>query len=235
MANNRKQMFIREKAWDGCMAPESKAISRGLESLSDSELLALVIRSGTKGKTALQVCSELLAVNNGQLLNLYELDVNDLITLDGIGKVKALQLKAIVELSKRLVQTSLLQQVRMDDPKTIAHYYMEQMRHEKQELLFTALFDVKGRFIGDRMISKGTISYAVISPREIFSFAIRQLAGYIIILHNHPSGLPQPSTLDDDTTQRIAKCGELLDIPLLDHIIIGDNIYYSYREHQQLR
>ncbi len=230
-----KQTLLQQKIWDGCLTPEEKAITKGVESLSDSELLALVIRSGTRKKTAVQVCCELLAINHRQLLNIHELDVNDLMNIDGIGRVKALQLKAVSELSKRLVKTSFHRLLDMDAPETIARYYMEQMRHEQQEVLYTALFDIKGHFISDKMISKGTVNYAIISPREIFAFAIRQMAGYIIILHNHPSGSPQPSDRDNEATERIAKCGALLDIPLLDHIIIGDNIYYSYREHQQLR
>ncbi len=225
----------REKAWDGCMDPDKKASGAlGMESLSDSELVALVIRSGTKDKTALQLASELLSVGGGQLLNLHSLGVAEMMKLDGIGKVKALQLKAVAELAKRLTLADRKQQIVLDTPRTIANYYMERMRHEPQELLFVALFDTQGHFMEDALVSKGTLTYAVFSPREIFSYAVRKLACFVVILHNHPSGSPEPSEEDNSATKRIAACGKLLEIPLLDHIIIGDNVYYSYREQRLL-
>lgn len=221
----------REKAWDGCMDPDQKASGlSGMEGLSDSELVALIIRSGTKDKTALQLASELLSIGNGQLLNLHTMSVTEMLRLDGIGKVKALQLKAVAELSKRLSLAKRKQQIMLDTPKTIADYYMERMRHESQELLFVALFDTKGQFMQDVLVSKGTIDSTVFSPREIFSPAVEGMACFIVILHNHPSGSPEPSKEDTVATKRIAACGQILEIPLLDHIIIGDNVYFSYRE-----
>ena len=168
----------REKAWDGCMDPTKKADGlSGMEGLRDSELVALVIRSGTRDKTALQLSSELLAMGDRQLMNLYELGVSEMMALDGIGKVKALQLKAVAELSKRLSLARRKRQIVLDTPQTIARYYMERMRHESQELLFVALFDAKGHFMRDVLVSKGTTSYTVFSPREIFSPAVVLMTG----------------------------------------------------------
>lgn len=223
-------MCQREKAWDGCMEPEKKGLRYGLEHLSDSELVALIIRSGTRNKTALQLASELLSIQGRQLLNLYELSMNDLVAIEGIGKVKALQLKAVGELSKRIAETSFRKTLALDAPSTIANYYMERMRHEDQEQVYVSLYDAKGQFLDDTVVSKGTSTYAVLSPKEIYSFAVRRMASFVVVLHNHPSGIPEPSDQDNEATQRIAACGKLLDIPLLDHIIIGDRTYYSYLE-----
>ena len=232
--SNKKKMNQREKAWDGCSQPEEKGIRYGLEGLSDSELVALIIRSGTREKTALALASELLSIEGRQLLNLYELSISDMTAIEGIGQVKALQLKSVAELSKRISEARRRREIVLDSPRTIAGYYMERLRHEHQELLYVSLFDGKGQFFGDSLISKGTSSYAVLSPKEIYSFAVQRMASYIVVLHNHPSGNPAPSDQDDISTKRIAECGTLLDIPLLDHIIIGDRTYYSYREEGML-
>ena len=105
---------------------------------------------------------------------------------------------------------------------------MEDMRHEKQEVLVTAFFDAKGAFLGDRRVSVGTLSQALISPRDVFRHAIHANASFVTVLHNHPSGDPQPSGRDDQATKLLLSSGMILDIPLLDHIIIGDNTYFSY-------
>ena len=228
--SNKSNMQQREKAWDGCMSPDEKGTHYGLDFLSDSVLIGLVIRIVTRDRKALEVSSELLAIGGRQLMNLHMLSLTDMVSIEGIGKVKALQLKAVAELSKRLSEARLRREITLETPASIANYYMERMRHETQEHLYVSLFDGKGQFVEDTLISKGTSSYAVLSPKEIYSYALRRMASFIVILHNHPSGLPEPSKNDDKATRRILQCGELLDIPLLDHIIIGDKTYYSYRE-----
>lgn len=228
---SKKTMDQREKAWDGCILPDVKAQKTGLESLTDSELVALVIRSGTRDRTALEVASELLCTGGRQLINLFDMSVLDMLEIEGIGRVKALQLKAVCELSIRLAGSVRKKLLTVDKPSTVADFFMERMRHEQQEILCVALFNIKGQYIDDSVISRGTADFAVLNPREIFSYAVRHRAGFVIMLHNHPSGIPDPSKDDNEVTKRIADCGRLLDIPLLDHIIIGDNVYYSYREH----
>ncbi len=226
--NDKKRQ--RSKAWDGCLLPGDKARRLGLESLSDSELVALIIRSGTRTKTALQLASEILAIGDRQLMNLYQLSVNDMLGIEGVGEAKALQLKAVAELSKRIASSRRVTGICVENPATIADYYMESMRHEKQERFVVALFDSKGHFIADSVVTQGTVRYAVFSPREVFAFAVSHMASFLVVLHNHPSGNCDPSAEDDKATVRIAKCGKLMEISLLDHIIIGDNTYYSYRE-----
>ena len=210
------------------MDPERKALQHGVSTLTDSELLGLLLRTGTPEKSAVGIAAEILAIGNGQFHNLYRLTLKQLMAIPGIGKVKALQLKTVAELAKRINAEPLREKIRFDDAASVADYFMVRMRREPQEVVVVALFDAHGEFMEDEMISRGTISHAVFSPREIFSYAIRGMASFIIILHNHPSGDPTPSEADIESTKKLELCSEFLGIGLLDHIIIGDHVYYSF-------
>ena len=146
--------------------------------------------------------------------------------------MKAIQIKAVAELSKRIAKTNSGYMLRMDNPKSIADYYMEQMRHLKQEQLICAFFDGKNNFLGDAQISKGAVNYAYVSPRDIFRYAFDYEAVMFILLHNHPSGDPYPSDDDIRITKRIEKGAQILQLELVDHVIIGDNKYYSFKENE---
>ena len=210
--------------------PYEKYLAHGEQALSDAELLAIILKTGTKQLTSIDVARNLLSGEQGNLLNLYKLSFEELLTFKGIGKVKAIQLKAIAELSKRISKTMSRERLKMDEPCSIAAYYMERMRHEKQEILLLSMFDSKCNLIDDAIISKGSVNSSFVSPREIFLKALQKEAVYIILLHNHPSGSPIPSKQDHEVTRKIDECGKLLGIGLSDHIIIGDRDYYSYRE-----
>lgn len=225
-----KQQNSKFMSWDGSNDPQTKALKHGVECLSDSELLGLVLRTGTHEISAVGVASRLLSHRGRQLFNLCDLSVSEMMGFEGIGKAKALQLKAIAELSKRIAQSGLRKDIDFSDANSIAEYYMPQLRFEHQEVLVVALFDTHGRFLEDRTVSKGTLNFAVFSSRDVFSYAIRSMASFVIILHNHPSGDPKPSENDIAATGDIYKCGQMLGIPLLDHIIIGDNVYYSFHQ-----
>lgn len=214
--------------------PYEKFILHGEESLSDAELLAIIIKSGTKDETAVDIARKILKGNHNNLLNLYDLTYRDLTHFTGIGQVKAIQLKAIAELSKRIAQTSSGYQLKMDTPASIAAYYMEQMRHMKEEILIGAFFDSRCNFLGDTIISKGSVNFAYVSPREIFRHAFDYEAVLLVILHNHPSGDPFPSEDDRQITYRIEKGARILELQLVDHIIIGDKTYYSFKENGQI-
>ncbi len=216
--------------WDGSVDPDTKALTRGFDALSDSELLAIIIRTGGSGCTATELASEVLAVNRRQLLNLYDLEMDDLKAIHGIGKTKALQLKAVGEAAKRLTKAKRQSSIVFNDASSIADYYMEQMRHEPQEISIAAFFDVKGAFIGDKKISVGSLTGASVSPRDVFRHALHANAGFVTVLHNHPSGNPEPSRADNRVTSILLSSGMILNIPLLDHIIIGDNKFFSYYE-----
>lgn len=210
--------------------PYEKFLQKGATGLSDAELLAVILRSGSKERTALQLAQEVLCQEQKNLLNLHQLTMEDLVKIPGIGQVKAIQLKCIAELSKRMSVTDYRKNLQVNKPETIANYYMEQLRHETTEKLLLAMFDAKNRFLGDEVLSVGTVNSSLVSPREIYLRSLQRQAVNIIILHNHPSGDATPSDEDYRTTLRVAECGQMLGIFLADHIIIGDNSYTSFRE-----
>lgn len=214
--------------------PYEKFLKDGSEALSDAELLAVIIRSGTNGMKSVEVAQNLLSLGERSLLNLYGLSFGELQQIKGIGQVKAIQLKCIAELSKRIARTAYQRNVSLDNAASVASYYMEQLRHEKQERLIACMFDSKCRLMEDCVLSLGTVNASLISPREVFLAALEHKAVYLILVHNHPSGVPLPSREDTRITKQLCQVGEILQIPLSDHIIIGDGSYYSYREHGQI-
>jgi len=214
--------------------PYEKCISIGAEALTDSELLAVILRTGTKDMNSLTLAGNVLAAAGESaasgLPGLYHLSVQDLMAIPGIGRVKAVQLKCIGELSRRIAAASARQTLDMSSPQSIAEYYMEKLRHEEQEHLYSLMLDARSNYMGERMLSRGTANAALITPREIFAEALRRQALGIVIIHNHPSGDPSPSDCDIDVTSRVQHSGAMLGIQLLDHIVIGDHKYFSFRE-----
>ena len=210
--------------------PYEKCLMYGAEALTDAELISVIIRTGSRGERCVDLAHRILNAGPDGLLNLLQLDVKQLTRIHGIGNVKAIQLKCVGELAKRIASTRRRQQVVLESPESIASYYMERMRHETQEILMLAMFDSKSMLIGEKVISVGTCNAALISAREIYRTALQEQAVYIVILHNHPSGNPEPSREDIQVTRKIKQSGEILDILLMDHIIIGDNRYFSFRE-----
>lgn len=212
--------------------PYEKCVRLGPQALTDPELLAVVLRTGTRGSTSVEMAEEVLNLSRDRegLLGLHQLSLTQLQSIKGIGKVKAVQLKCIGELSKRIARKSAKRGLSLNHPQTIADYYMEQLRHEEQEQLFCMMLDTKNHLLGEEMIFKGTVNSSLVSPREIFLSAVSYHAVGILLIHNHPSGDPSPSEADLDFTQRIKDAGELIGIPLLDHIIIGDCKYLSFRQ-----
>ena len=214
--------------------PYEKLIVQGEESLSDAELLAIILKSGTPKENSLDIARRILQGNHNNLLNLYDLSYRDLMHFPGIGRIKAIQLKAVAELSKRIAKTKSGYQLKMNSPASIAEYYMEQLRHRKEEVFLCAFFDVKCNFLGDAVISKGSVNFAYVSPRDVFRYAFDYEAVLFVLLHNHPSGDPTPSDDDIRITHRIEKGANILELQLVDHIIIGDNKYYSFKENGQI-
>lgn len=213
--------------------PYEKFISYGSGSLTDSELLAILLRTGTRGISANELGEEVLlktaSYGNG-LAGLYHVPLRELQKIDGIGEVKAIQLKTVAELSTRMAQSKAKDRLCFDRPDTIADYYMERFRHENVEYIMLLLVDCGMHLIEEYILSKGTVNASLVSPREVFIHALQVQASGIMLLHNHPGGNPAPSDNDLKVTERIRKVGKLTDIPLLDHIIIGDNKYFSFRE-----
>ena len=214
--------------------PYEKCLRHGAERLSDAELLAVIIRTGTAGKKSIEVAQELLSHGEKSLLNLYQLGIRDFMKIPGIGKVKAIQLKCLAEITKRMAKATRLREISLQSARAVAAYYMEELRHEDREKLLLCMFDSKCILLGDEVVSVGTVNASLVSPREIFMRALSRGAVHIILLHNHPSGEPSPSTQDKLATLRVQECGELLGIHLSDHIIIGDNQYFSFKEEHLL-
>ena len=214
--------------------PYEKCLREGAAALNDSELLAVILKNGTKGKSSLALAEELLRVMAKTpypgLLGLLHLSVREMTQIQGIGTVKAIQLKCIGELSKRIAVSAAKPMLNYRQPVTIAQYYMEQLRHEEQEQLVCMFFDNAMHLLGEQVLSRGTVNSAVITPREIFIEALRHHAVCIVLIHNHPSGDPSPSSEDLLTTERIFRAGQMLGVQLVDHLIIGDQSYISLRE-----
>ena len=216
--------------------PYEKCMRYGATQLTDIELLAVLLRTGTKGMSALELARSILTSQSGEdsLLNIHNLTLKKLKKIKGIGNVKAIQILCLSELAKRLAKASAKDGVVFELPATIADYYMEEMRHQKQENMKLLMLDTKSRLIGEKNISKGTVNAALVTPRELFIEALECGAVYIILLHNHPSGDPTPSKNDLLLTQRVKESGELIGIHLLDHIVIGNNCYISLMESQMI-
>lgn len=213
--------------------PYEKFMELGAQALTDAELLAVILRTGTKDKSAVELAYEILRLPGFEkrgLMNLYHVPMAKLCEVHGIGLVKAVKLKCIAELSARISRGIAKEGLIINNPKTISEYFMETLRHRKTECVMLVCMDAKGEMIGEKMISQGSVKMAPVSPREVFMEALSAEAVSIILVHNHPSGNPQPSEADEELTKQLYLAGKQLDIPLLDHIIIGDNRYFSFKE-----
>nr|WP_283681011.1 DNA repair protein RadC [Parablautia sp. Marseille-Q6255] len=212
--------------------PYEKCLNCGAEHLSDAELLSVILRTGSKGESALELSRKVLAGYGGKngLLGIYHMSISDLTGIRGVGTVKAAQLKCVAELSRRIARASCSDRVVFTNPSDVAQYYMEELRHCEQETLVLVMLNSKGRLIRDKVVSKGTVRASLISPREIFIEALHHGAVSILLLHNHPSGIPDPSREDILLTLRVKEAGAMLGVELLDHIIIGDCQAVSMRE-----
>ena len=215
--------------------PYEKCLLYGAGSLSDAELISVIIRTGSRGERCVDLAHRILNAGPDGLLNLIRLDTEQLTGIRGIGPVKAVQLKCIGELARRIAVTQRKKQISLQSPESIASYFMEKMRHERKEQLMLAMFDSKGMLLGEQLLSVGTSNAALISAKDIYRAALQEQAVYIVILHNHPSGDPTPSREDMLLTERIRQAGELIGIELLDHIVMGDNCYISFSEQELLR
>ncbi|MCM1568308.1 MAG: DNA repair protein RadC [Roseburia sp.] len=213
--------------------PYEKFLRFGAESLTESELLAIIIRTGTKDLSAQELAAEVLSLGKYPregLLGLYDVSLEELTSIKGIGMVKAVKLKCLTELSLRMSRANAKQGLVFQDAGSVARYYMEKLRHRETECVYLVCLDAKGQLIREQKLSDGSVKMSLISPREIFLAALQYKAVSIILLHNHPSGDSTPSKADRDMTLIVKEMGEKLGIPLLDHIIIGDNRYTSFRE-----
>lgn len=216
--------------------PYEKCLQQGADSLSNTELLAVLLRTGTKGNNVLELAEYILSSSCGDsgILNIHNCTLEKLTSIRGIGNVKAVQILCLSELAKRLAKATAKEGLIMSLPSTIADYYMEELRHQKQEHMKLLMLNSKSKLLGEKDISKGTVNASLVSPRELFIEALEKQAVGIILVHNHPSGDIIPSENDILLTKRVQEAGKLIGIELLDHIIIGNNCYMSFAEQKLL-
>ena len=220
---------IKEKLKDE--RPYEKCMRLGTESLTNAELLAVIIRSGTSNRNSVELAESILVRhgNSGGILGINHVSIQELMKFKGIGMVKAIQIKCIAELSRRMHREQYNIKPELCSPDNIANYYMEDLRHLETEHLYLIMLNTKHRLLGNIELSKGTVNSSIFSPREALKEALRMDAVYMVLMHNHPSGDPTPSREDMATTKRMCEAGNIIGIPLIDHIIIGDNRYISLK------
>ncbi|MFZ5631801.1 MAG: RadC family protein [Bacillota bacterium] len=209
--------------------PRERLIREGSRALSDPELMAILLRTGSSDKTAVELATEVLIRFSG-LKNLVQAGVEELSSIKGIGPAKAAQLKAAFEMGRRVASISESDRPAVKGPEDAALMVMEEMRHLDREHFCALLLNTKHQVVAKETISIGTLNSSLVHPRELFKTAIKRSASAIILVHNHPSGDPSPSREDREITQRLRDAGSIIGIEVLDHIIIGDNKFISFRD-----
>lgn len=210
--------------------PYEKLELYGESTLSNSELLAIILESGTKDETSIQLAYKVLSLSNdiegNELRFLQTISVSELRKIKGIGRVKAIRLKAALEIARRLSKP-IKNELYVSSSKDVANLLMEEMRFEKREIVKTIILNNKNKILKIQDVSLGGGNYAVIEPKDILSEPIKMGATRIILIHNHPSGNPTPSKEDYEVTKRIGTCAKMFGIDLIDHVVIGDGEYRS--------
>lgn len=226
---NKKNLTMKEMPV--CERPYEKCERYGVGSLSDAELLAVIIRTGRKGERATELALRVLdSIPDKKIGGLFQMTLSQLESIHGIGRVKAIQLSCLTEITKRMMSSAVSgQQLLCTEPEKVAVYFMPRMKFLEYEQVRLLILNGRNALVRDLEVSNGSFNSAVASPREIFYNAIKHGAVSIIVLHNHPSGDPSPSHEDILITKRLADTGKMVGIPLLDHIIIGDNCYISMK------
>ena len=214
--------------------PREKLINNGAAALTDSELLAILIGSGTQEKSALDIARDLTA-DNGILKNIALVhDVKELAKTKGLGRAKAALIIAALELGRRIASAEPLVRDSITSPEDGVALLMPRLRYESKEHFLVVLLNSKNKVLDVEQISEGSLNSSVVHPREVFAPAVLHHAAAILTAHNHPSGDPTPSKEDKDLTNTLVQAGKYMGIPVLDHIIIGDAKYFSFKEHSYL-
>lgn len=209
--------------------PREKMLQFGEKNLSNHELLAILLRTGSKKTNVLQLATT-LEKHFGSLHSLRMATIDELMEIEGIGPIKAIELKAAIELGVRLASSRQIKKGSLISTKIAGTWMMEALKDEYQEQLLALFLNTKNEVILTKMIFKGGLNQSIAHPREIFREAVRCSAARLIIGHNHPSGNVTPSQADIDFTKRMVECGQLMGIELLDHIIVGNEQYLSLQE-----
>ena len=210
--------------------PREKLVSYGPAVLSNAELLAILLRTGTRGESVLRMAERVLSYCKDRgLASMVHMSVEELAKIHGLGPGKAATVLAAVELGRRLAIAEARVEI-IHGPEDVARFAMPHFRHETKEHFAVLLLNTKNHILAMPVISQGSLTASVVHPREVFEAAVRHSAASMILLHNHPSGDPSPSREDIAVTERLVKAGQIMDIPVLDHVIIGNDSFASLKE-----
>lgn len=214
--------------------PREKMAANGAAVLTDAELIAILLRTGTAEKSAIDIASEMTA-DGGLYKRLAGITrLNELTNIKGLGQAKAATVLAALEIGRRIASAKPLEKIHLSCPQDVADFLMPRLRYAAKEQFVVILLNNKNKVIGTEVVSEGSLSSSIVHPREVYAPAILHHAAAIMVAHNHPSGDPKPSTEDTEVTRMLARSGKVLGIPMIDHVIIGDGNYYSFLENEAL-
>ena len=214
--------------------PREKMAANGAAVLTDAELIAILLRTGTAEKSAIDIASEMTA-DGGLYKRLAGITrLNELTNIKGLGQAKAATVLAALEIGRRIASAKPLEKIHLSCPQDVADFLMPRLRYAAKEQFVVILLNSKNKVIGTEVVSEGSLSSSVVHPREVYAPAMLHHAAAIMVAHNHPSGDPKPSFEDEEVTRMLSRSGKVLGIPMIDHMIIGDGNYYSFLENEAL-
>ena len=214
--------------------PREKMAANGAAVLTDAELIAILLRTGTAEKSAIDIASEMTA-DGGLYKRLAGITrLNELTNIKGLGQAKAATVLAALEIGRRIASAKPLEKIHLSCPQDVADFLMPRLRFAAKEQFVVILLNNKNKVIGTEVVSEGSLSSSIVHPREVYGPAILHHAAAIMVAHNHPSGDPKPSLEDEEVTRMLSRSGKVLGIPMIDHVIIGDGNYYSFLENEAL-
>ena len=212
--------------------PREKMAANGAAVLTDAELIAILLRTGTAEKSAIDIASEMTA-DGGLYKRLAGITrLNELTNIKGLGQAKAATVLAALEIGRRIASAKPIEKIHLSCPQDVADFLMPRLRYAAKEQFVVILLNNKNKVIGTEVVSEGSLSSSIVHPREVFAPAILHHAAAIMVAHNHPSGDSKPSIEDEEVTRQLLRSGKVLGIPMIDHVIIGDGNYYSFLENE---
>ena len=223
------------KDWPEADRPREKLLAKGSHSLTETELLAIILRNGnaSSGESAIDQ-ARLLLNQFGGLKGIDEASASEIVAVKGIGPAKVAQLKACLEIGKRIGSQKWETGQPLQSAEDVYHHFRENLGREKRELFYVVLLNNKNRKMREVKVSEGSLTAALVHPREVYNPVIRDSAAGVIFVHNHPSGDPAPSPEDIDITKRLKEVGDVMGVRVLDHVVIGHDRYFSFNERGML-